>query len=211
MFLNSIFILKSIFVKKPRKWQQWSGHLIEIGNQGSLHTHYLCKSAIADPDDPHSMAPINPGSLPHPLRKPRITSFQSIVLYLRWSQSKDFASQEIMRLILLLGRWELSLFVIFLYLYLCLLWCFYLCLFFAFATRLKSHQPICVDVWPGAVWHPVSSVSVSRQRLSMSTKTVNQQSAASGGKNWFKDGSKYCHGTIYNNKRIAALSINQPE
>ena len=118
---------------------------------------------------------------------------------------------------ILLGRWDLSLFVIFLYLYLyqplylCLLWCFYLCLFFAFATRLKSHQPICVDVWPGAVWHPMSSVSVSRQRLSMSTKTVNQQSAASGGKNWFKDGSKYCHGTIYNNKRIAALSINQPE
>ena len=100
MFLNSIFILKSIFVKKPRKWQQWSGHLIEIGNQGSLHTHYLCKSAIADPDDPHSMAPINPGSLPHPLRKPRITSFQSIVLYLRWSQSKDFASREITRLLL---------------------------------------------------------------------------------------------------------------
>ena len=32
----------------------------------------------------------------------------------------------------------------------------------AFATRLKSYQPICVDVWPGAVWHPVSSVSVSR-------------------------------------------------
>ena len=58
----------------------------------------------------------------------------------------------------------------------------------AFAARLKSHQPICVDVWPGAVWHPVSSVSVSRQPVNVHQDSQPTVSAAGGARNSFQDG-----------------------